>query len=192
MLIFTFDILRQTVLKSSLSKQLNYVLKCFSAYFSWPLNYHWIDLAFDLFVILSQKKKYFYNVSNEIKCRTHLRNSIMADFLGSILGSMAGPPKASDKEIAERKKARELAKKLEERNKQESKVFRQKIEQQIDTFLKGPLGDENRNMTFAAMPKVNRSIVHDVAETAGLIAHSFGVEDVDRHVVIWRKEFAPW
>ena len=116
----------------------------------------------------------------------------MADFLGSILGSMAGPPKASDKEIAERKKARELAKKLEERNKQESKVFRQKIEQQIDKFLKGPLGDENRNMTFEAMPKVNRSIVHDVAETAGLVAHSFGVEDVDRHVVIWRKEFAPW
>ena len=23
------------------------------------------------------------------------------------------------------------------------------------------------------------------------VAHSFGVEDVDRHVVVWRKEFAP-
>eukprot|EP00093_Oithona_nana_P002440 02440.XXX_58442_57564_1 [CDS] Oithona nana genome sequencing. len=113
----------------------------------------------------------------------------MADFLGSILGTMAGPPKASEKEIAERKKAREMAKKLEERNKQESKVFRQKIEQQIDTFLKGSL--DNRNMTFEVMPKVRRSIVHDVAETAGLVASSFGVEDVDRHVVIWRKEFAP-
>ena len=76
----------------------------------------------------------------------------MADFLGSILGTMAGPPKASEKEIAERKKAREMAKKLEERNKQESKVFRQKIEQQIDTFLKGSL--DNRNMTFEVMPKV--------------------------------------
>ena len=30
-----------------------------------------------------------------------------------------------------------------------------------------------------------------MAETAGLAAHSFGVEDVDRHVIIWRKEFAP-
>ena len=115
----------------------------------------------------------------------------MADFLGNLLGSMAGPPKASAKEIAERKKAKELAKKLEERNKQESKVFRQKIEEQIDAFLKGPLGDENRSMSFEAMPKVRRSIVHDVAETAGLVAHSFGVEDVDRHVVVWRKEFAP-
>ena len=79
----------------------------------------------------------------------------MADFLGSILGTMAGPPKASEKEIAERKKARELAKKLEERNKQESKVFRQKIEQQIDTFLKGSL--DNRNMTFEVMPKVRNA-----------------------------------
>ena len=26
---------------------------------------------------------------------------------------------------------------------------------------------------------------------AGLIAHSFGEEDVDRHCVLWRKEFAP-
>lgn len=38
---------------------------------------------------------------------------------------------------------------------------------------------------------MRRSIVHDVAETAGLVAHSFGEEDVDRYVKIWRKEFAP-
>jgi len=115
----------------------------------------------------------------------------MADFLGNILGSMAGPPKASDKEIAERKKARELAKKIEMRNKQESKEFRLEIDKRIDTFLKLPIGDENRRMVFEAMPKVRRAIVHDVSETAGLVVHSFGVEDVDRHVVVWRKEFAP-
>ena len=77
----------------------------------------------------------------------------MADFLGNILGSMAGPPKASDKEIAERKKARELAKKIEMRNKQESKEFRLEIDKRIDTFLKLPIGDENRRMVFEAMPK---------------------------------------
>ena len=77
----------------------------------------------------------------------------MADFLGNILGSMAGPPKASDKEIAERKKARELAKKIEMRNKQESKEFRLDIDKRIDTFLKLPIGDENRRMVFEAMPK---------------------------------------
>ncbi len=36
-----------------------------------------------------------------------------------------------------------------------------------------------------------RSIVHDVAEVAGLVAHSFGEEDVDRHIVIWKKEQQP-
>ena len=77
----------------------------------------------------------------------------MADFLGNILGSMAGPPKASDKEIAERKKARELAKKIEMRNKQESKEFRSEIDKRLDTFLKLPIGDENRRMVFEPMPK---------------------------------------
>merc|ERR1712150_347050 len=83
------------------------------------------------------------------------------------------------------------AKKIEIRNKQESKDFRLEIDKRIDTFLKLPIGDENRKMIFEAMPKVRRAIVHDVSETAGLVVHSFGVEDVDRHVVVWRKEFAP-
>ena len=32
-----------------------------------------------------------------------------------------------------------------------------------------------------------RQVVHDVAEIAGLIAHSFGEEGVDRHVELWKK-----
>lgn len=122
----------------------------------------------------------------------------MADFLGNIMAGMAGPPKASDKEIAERKKARELAKKIEIRNKQESKDFRLEIDKRIDTFLKLPIGDENRKMVFEAMPKgmylitycineicdshykiffnfplVRRAIVHDVSETAGLVGKNY-------------------
>ena len=123
--------------------------------------------------------------------------------------------RASEKEIAERKKAREMAKKLEERNKQESKIFREKMETRIDEFLKLPIGEEkNRRLVMEPMAKYacfisnaenesciriffliifryHRSVVHDVAEVAGLIAHSFGEEDVDRHCVLWRKEFAP-
>ena len=122
--------------------------------------------------------------------------------------------RASEKEIAERKKAREMAKKLEERNKQESKIFREKMEGRIDEFLKLPIGEEkNRRLVMEPMAKYvcifpiqkmdftlkvfflifryHRSVVHDVAEVAGLIAHSFGEEDVDRHCVLWRKEFAP-
>lgn len=30
-------------------------------------------------------------------------------------------------------------------------------------------------------------VVHDIAEIAGLVAHSFGEEGVDRHVELWKK-----
>ena len=38
---------------------------------------------------------------------------------------------------------------------------------------------------------LQRSIVHDVCEVAGLVAYSFGEEDVNRHTVVWKKESAP-
>jgi len=41
------------------------------------------------------------------------------------------------------------------------------------------------------MNKVCRSIVHDIADVAGLTAFSFGQEEVDRYVFIFKKEFAP-
>ncbi len=42
------------------------------------------------------------------------------------------------------------------------------------------------------MEKHLRSIVHDVAEIAGLVAHSFGSDDDgQRHVVLWKKEAQP-
>ena len=42
-------------------------------------------------------------------------------------------------------------------------------------------------LNFLCLPK--RS--HEIAETAGLSAFSFGEEDVDRHVVVYKKEFTP-
>jgi hypothetical protein len=32
---------------------------------------------------------------------------------------------------------------------------------------------------------------HEIAKTAGLSEFSFGEEDVDRHVVVYKKEFTP-
>ena len=40
---------------------------------------------------------------------------------------------------------------------------------------------------FPPMSIVERQVVHDVAEIAGLIAHSFGEEGLDRHVELWKK-----
>lgn len=64
------------------------------------------------------------------------------------------------------------------------------MEKQITDFLKDTDSDK-RKITFPPMEKYERSIVHDVAEVAGLVAHSFGQEDVDRHLVVWKKEFSP-
>merc|ERR1712059_129082 len=38
---------------------------------------------------------------------------------------------------------------------------------------------------------MGRSVVHDVAEIAGLATYSFGEEDIDRHIQVWKKEFSP-
>merc|ERR1719186_2100031 len=41
------------------------------------------------------------------------------------------------------------------------------------------------------MDKYHRSVVHDVAEIAGLVTYSVGEEDVDRHIQVWKKEVSP-
>jgi len=110
------------------------------------------------------------------------------DLLGSILGSMTGPPSASEKEKAERKKAKEMAKKMEEKQREQSKAFRTKMEGKVTAFVKS----KERSLTLPPMTKYERSVVHDVAEVAGtVVAHSFGVEDEDRHSVLWKKEDPP-
>ena len=52
-----------------------------------------------------------------------------------------------------------------------------KIETNINDFLKR---DNDKTLRFEPMDKYHRSVVHDVAEVAGLVTYSFGEEDVDR------------
>lgn len=110
------------------------------------------------------------------------------DLLNSIMSKMDKPPVLTEQEKEKRKKAKELAKKMEEKHKQATHEFRQKTEKIIEAFVED---NTAQNYTFPPMEKVQRSIVHDVAETAGLVAFSFGEEDVDRHLVIWKKDFQP-
>merc|ERR1719347_2407683 len=114
------------------------------------------------------------------------------DLLGSIMGSMdASKPKAppmSEKEKLQKKKQKEMLAKLEEKERQAKLNFRTKIETRINEFLKK---DNDRTLKFEAMDKYHRSVVHDVSEVAGLVSHSFGEEDVDRHIQVWKKEFSP-
>ena len=117
--------------------------------------------------------------------------SIM-DLLGSIMGSMDAskpkPPPMSEKEKLQKKKQKEMFAKIEEKERQAKLNFRTKIENKINEFLKK---DNDKTLKFEAMDKYHRSVVHDVSEVAGLVSHSFGEEDVDRHIQVWKKEFSP-
>jgi len=111
------------------------------------------------------------------------------DLLGSILGTMQKPPKTkSSEEQLLAKKQSEKLKKIQDQEKQLIKQFREKTEERINQFM---VNDSLQKLEFETMDKMKRSIVHDVAEIAGLTAYSFGIEDVDKHTVVYKKEFVP-
>lgn len=110
------------------------------------------------------------------------------DLLGSILGSMDKPPQATEQERKLKKKQKEIALKMTAKEKQLKQKFREKIESQISNFLRE--GDQKTHK-FPAMDNYQRSIVHDVAEINGLVSFSFGEEEVDRYIQVWKKEFSP-
>jgi len=112
------------------------------------------------------------------------------DLLGSILGSMdkSAPPQASEKGRLEKKKQKEMVVKMEERNRAAKIRFRSKVEAKLGAFQSD---SEAKTLKFPPMDRYQRSVVHDVAEIAGLATYSFGEEEVDRFIQVWKKEFSP-
>ncbi|XP_036380612.1 sperm-associated antigen 7 homolog [Megalops cyprinoides] len=113
----------------------------------------------------------------------------MADLLGSILSSMEKPPTVGDQES--RRKAREQAarmRKMQEEEKKKKAEFRKRMEKEVSDFIQDS-GMQKRK--YDPMGKIERSILHDVAEVAGLTSFSFGEDEESRYVMIFKKEFAP-
>uniref|UniRef100_A0A3P9CKM4 Sperm associated antigen 7 n=1 Tax=Maylandia zebra TaxID=106582 RepID=A0A3P9CKM4_9CICH len=113
----------------------------------------------------------------------------MADLLGSILNSMEKPPTVGDQES--RRKAREQAarlKKMEEEEKRKKAEFRKKMEKEVSDFIQD---SSQQKRKYNPMGKIERSILHDVAEVAGLTSFSFGEDEESRYVMLFKKEFAP-
>ncbi|CAL9685610.1 unnamed protein product [Knipowitschia caucasica] len=113
----------------------------------------------------------------------------MADLLGSILNSMEKPPTVGDQES--RRKAREQAarlKKMEEDEKRKKAEFRKKMEKEVSNFIQDCIEQKRK---YNPMGKIERSILHDVAEVAGLTSFSFGEDEESRYVMLFKKEFAP-
>ncbi|XP_068129997.1 sperm-associated antigen 7 [Hyperolius riggenbachi] len=113
----------------------------------------------------------------------------MADLLGSILSSMERPPQVGDQET--RRKAREQAarlKKMQEHEKRQKLEFRKRMEKEVSEFIQDSTKSKKK---FPSMGKIERSILHDVVEVAGLTSFSFGEDEESRYVMIFKKEFAP-
>ncbi|XP_029436520.1 sperm-associated antigen 7 [Rhinatrema bivittatum] len=113
----------------------------------------------------------------------------MADLLGSILNSMEKPPSVGDTES--RRRAREQAarlKKMQELEKRRKVEFRKQMEKEVCDFIQD---SAQTKKTFQPMGKIERSILHDVVEVAGLTSFSFGDDEESRYVMIFKKEFAP-
>ncbi|XP_075705203.1 sperm-associated antigen 7 [Rhinoderma darwinii] len=112
----------------------------------------------------------------------------MADLLGSILSSMERPPQVGDQES--RRKAREQAarlQKMQEHERRQKVEFTKKMEKEVSAFIQG----SSPSKKFSPMNKIQRSILHDVVDVAGLTSFSFGEDEESRYVMIFKKEFAP-
>ncbi|XP_029816018.1 sperm-associated antigen 7, partial [Manacus vitellinus] len=79
-------------------------------------------------------------------------------------------------------------KKLQEQEKRQKVEFRKRMEQEVSQFIQAS-GEPRRR--FQPMNKIERSILHDVAEVAGLTSFSFGDDEDSRYVMVFKKEFAP-
>lgn len=112
----------------------------------------------------------------------------MSDLLGSILSSMDKPPSISNERNKQLQKQRKMMENVQAAQKAKLASFREKIEKQINEFIQDPKKHKHK---FPPMEKVWRTIVHDVADVAGMSAFSFGEDEVDRYVMVFKKEHSP-
>ncbi|KAL7982929.1 hypothetical protein Chor_013535 [Crotalus horridus] len=106
----------------------------------------------------------------------------MADLLGSILSSMEPPPGLDDREARRAREQSARLRTLQEQEKRQKAAFRKRMEREVSAFLQESAEPRRR---FRPMSKIERSILHDVAEVAGLASFSFGDDEDSRY------EFAP-
>ncbi|XKL65599.1 hypothetical protein PGB90_009019 [Kerria lacca] len=110
------------------------------------------------------------------------------DLLGSILNSMDKPPSINEKERERIKKAKEAMQKQQNKEKEKLKAFREDIEKKINEFEQ----DETKTkLEFLPNDRIFRTIIHEVAQDADMVSYSFGEEGVDRHIVVYKKQFVP-
>ena len=82
----------------------------------------------------------------------------------------------------------EVLKKLHEAEKDKLRKFRVQIESVINKFV----ADETKSRhKLPPMDHTQRTVAQDVIDVAGLTCHTFGMEDVDRHIIVFKAESLP-
>ncbi|XP_034992458.1 sperm-associated antigen 7 [Zootoca vivipara] len=110
------------------------------------------------------------------------------DLLGSILSAMEPPPALGDREAKRAKEQTAQLKKLQEQEKKQKVEFRKRMEKEVSDFIQDSSQTKKK---FRPMNKIERSILHDVVEVAGLTSFSFGDDEESRYIMVFKKEFAP-
>nr|XP_039271034.1 sperm-associated antigen 7 homolog isoform X1 [Styela clava] len=110
------------------------------------------------------------------------------DLLGSILGNMEKPPSVSDEQRKKEKANKKKLEKLQDEERKGKAKFRKDTEDRISKFINDV--DKTR-LKFEPMNKIQRTIVHDVAEIAGLIGQAFGKEEDGRYIMLYKKDYPP-
>lgn len=110
------------------------------------------------------------------------------DLLGSILNTMDKPPSVSSSDKARIKKHREQIENEKDKQKQQVKQLRQMAEQKINAFVQN---NKETRLKFLPMNQLCRNVIRELAEDAGLVSHSFGVEEEDRYTMLFKKESPP-
>lgn len=81
-----------------------------------------------------------------------------------------------------------MLKKLQDTEKDKLRKFRLQIESVINKFV----ADEGQTRhKFPAMNHTQRTVAQDVIDVAGLTCHTFGMEDVDRHIIVFKADSLP-
>jgi len=105
------------------------------------------------------------------------------------MNKMEKPPvmPVSKERQEQQRKQQEALKAANEAEKEKWRKFRADIQSGLEHFM-----SEGRiSLSYPSMDKTRRTIVHDVVEALGLQAFSFGIEDVDRHVVVYKEGHVP-
>ena len=82
----------------------------------------------------------------------------------------------------------EQLKKIQEAEKEKIRQFRKQIKDRLNDFIDDPNASK---LELEPMPKTLRTIVYELVEEIELTAYSFGIEDVDRHCVVYKNYAIP-